>query len=228
MKHMLKYIFSLLFFSQCVVGFAQADTTKVTYPKTYGLRIGTDLNKIARNFYEDKYKGFEIVGDYRISEKLYIAAEVGLEDKYTKEDRLTFTTSGQYLKLGVDYNVYQNWLDMQNMIYVGGRVGYARFKQDLGDYTLRDLNHYFPEETYSGRTYDGLNAVWLEFVAGTKVEVFSNLYLGVSARVNYKFSDTKPDNFENLHIPGFNKKYSGNFGVGFNYTLSYVIPFKKK
>lgn len=228
MKHMLKYIFSLLFLSHCVVGFAQTDTTQVVYPKTYGLRIGTDLNKIARNFYEDKYKGFEIVGDYRISNKLYVAAEVGLEDKYTNQENLKFTTSGQYIKLGIDYNVYENWLDMQNMIYVGGRLGYAMFKQDLEEYTLRDLNHYFPTETYNGGSFDGLNAIWLEFIAGTKVEVFTNLYLGISARVNYKFSDTKPDNFENLHIPGFNKKYSGNFGVGFNYTVSYVIPFKKK
>jgi len=56
----------------------------------------------------------------------------------------------------------------------------------------------------------------------------NNLFLGFSVRLNYKITDTKIDDFEVLYIPGFNKKYSGNFGVGFNYTVSYLIPLYKK
>jgi hypothetical protein len=38
----------------------------------------------------------------------------------------------------------------------------------------------------------------------------------------------KAENFENLYIPGFNRTYDGDFGVGFNYTVSYFIPIYKR
>ena len=41
-------------------------------------------------------------------------------------------------------------------------------------------------------------------------------------------SNKQPNNFENLYIPGFNRTYNGDFGVGFNYTVSYFIPLYKK
>ena len=60
-----------------------------------------------------------------------------------------------------------------------------------------------------------------------KVKMINNLYLGFSMRLNRLMSDTRPDNFDNLHIPGFNKKTDENvWGAGFNYTLKYAIPVK--
>ena len=58
--------------------------------------------------------------------------------------------------------------------------------------------------------------------------MFNNVYLGFSLRLNYLVSDKKPDNFDNLYIPGFNRTYDGKFGAGFNYTLSYFLPIYKK
>jgi hypothetical protein len=230
MKYILKYFFSLLFLSIYSISFAQEsiDPKTLKFSKKYGLRIGTDLNRLAKNFYEEHYKGFEITGDFRVKNNLYIATELGLEDKLNKTDLFNFKTSGEFIKLGVDYNVYKNWLDMNNMIYVGGRLAYANFSQNLEGYSINNSNTNFPSITYPGKEYNGLNAVWIEFVAGVKAEVLTNLFLGFSARLNYKINDTKLDNFENLYIPGFNKKYSGNFGVGFNYTISYLIPLYKK
>jgi len=233
MKYTLKYFFSFLFIVMCSNGFAQDTTEKqdpktIKYPKKYGLRIGTDLSRLAKNFYEDKYKGFEITADYRIKNNLYIAAELGLEDKYTKSDQLKQTTSGQFIKVGIDYNVHKNWLDLNNMIYVGGRIAYSNFSQNLEEYTITNSTNYFNPNTFTGQKYSGLNATWFEFVAGIKAEIVTNLYLGFSARLNYNITDSKIDNFENLYIPGFNKKYSGNIGMGFNYTISYLIPLYKK
>ena len=65
--------------------------------------------------------------------------------------------------------------------------------------------------------------------AGLKVETFNNVYLGFSLRLNKLLSDSKPDNFDTLFIPGFNKVTDDNtFGSGFNYTLTYSIPLRKK
>ncbi len=112
------------------------------------------------------------------------------------------------------------------MVYVGLRYGVSTFSQTLNSYQIYNTNTYFgeAETVMSGVKYDGLSAQWAEVVAGVKVEVFRNLYAGFSVRLNKLVTNKKPTNFDNLYIPGFNRTYDGNFGVGFNYTVSYFIP----
>jgi hypothetical protein len=47
--------------------------------------------------YDEGYKGIEFVGDYRLTKKYFLAAELGNENKTTDDDRLNFTTRA-YLK----------------------------------------------------------------------------------------------------------------------------------
>ncbi len=230
MKYTLKYIFSWSLLCVSLLVSAQTkDTTKVMYPERYGLRLGADLHKIARSFYEKDYRGFEVVGDYRLTKRFYLAGEIGNEDKTLDDDRLNFTTKGTYFKVGFDYNSFENWLDMENMIYVGMRYGVSSFNHTLNSYKIYDPTNYYGENIItSGEKFSGLNASWLEVVGGIKAELFNNLYLGFSVRLNYLVSNKKPDDFDNLFIPGYNRTYDGKFGAGFNYTLSYFIPIYKK
>jgi len=248
MKYMSKFIFNLLAFVSFT---ALAQDLQVTNMDTvaapasviptvqrYGLRVGVDLHRLSRGFYTDGFKGIEIVGDYRLTKKIYTAAEIGTTDFTQDDDRLNFNTTGSYLKIGFDYNAYDNWLDMENMVYVGFRYGFSTFSHTLNSYTIYqnsdvatgdDIGNYFDDVTVqSGAEFDGLSAHWIEFVSGVKAELFSNLYLGFSARLNFLLTDKKPTGFDNLYIPGFNKTNGGIFGAGFNYTLSYFIPLYKK
>lgn len=230
MKYMLRFIFSLSLVCVSLLGNAQTkDTAKVVYPERYGLRVGLDLNRVAKLFYADDYKGFEVVSDFRITKRIYLAGEFGNEEYTIDDDRLNFTTNGSYAKLGVDFNVFENWLDMENMIYIGGRYCGSSFSQTLNTYKIYDPSNYYGENTVvSGEKFSGLNATWLEFVAGIKAEVLNNLYLGFSVRLNHLVTNKKPETFDNLYIPGFGKTYDGSFGASFNYTLSYFIPIYKK
>lgn len=230
MKYMLKFIFSLSLVCVSLLGNAQTkDTTKVLYPERYGLRLGIDLHKIARTFYEKDYRGLEVVGDYRLTKKFYVAGEIGNEDKTIDDDRLNFTTNGTYFKVGFDYNSFENWLDMENMIYVGMRYGVSSYSHTLNTYKIYDPTNYYGETIItSGAKFDNLNASWVEVIGGIKAELFNNLYLGFSVRLNYLVSNKKPADFDNLFIPGYNRTYDGKFGAGFNYTLSYFIPIYKK
>ena len=58
----------------------------VTYKERYGLRLGVDLSRLVFSAIDADYTGFELVGDYRITKKLYLAAELGNEDKTQTED----------------------------------------------------------------------------------------------------------------------------------------------
>lgn len=258
MKHMSKYIFSICLLFTVFLVQAQntpsSDTikkeTKQEKPKSkttkvvaetvtdsvpvkkdrYGLRVGVDLYKLTRGFYDKDYKGVEFVGDFRLTKKYYIAAELGIEDKTTDDDRLNTTATGTYIKGGFDYNMYTNWLDMENLITVGLRGGFSTFSQQLNSYKIYNANQYWGEipPITDGTKYTGLTAAWGEVAVGMKAKVFNNVFVGFGFQLKLLLANKDPDKFENLYIPGFNRTYDGNFGIGFNYTVSYFIPLYKK
>lgn len=232
-KLMYKFFISGLLVLLSANSMAQNDSIvndSIVYKQKYGLRLGGDLNKLIRTFIEDDYKGFEINADYRLTKNLYVAGELGTEEKITETDYLNTTTTGSYFKAGVDYNVYDNWFGMENMIYGGLRVGLSSFKQELNSYKIYSTDQYWEPLSSSDSTeFSGLSAIWAELIVGIKTEVLNNLYVGVNAQVKSLLSDDKPENFENIHIPGFNKTYdSSRIGVGFSYNISYLIPLYKK
>ena len=141
---MLRFIFSIALLCFSIIGNAQKkDTTKVVYPERYGLRVGVDLHRLTKSFYDDNYKGLEVVADYRLTRRYYIAGEIGNEEKTVDDDRLNFTTKGTYFKVGFDYNSFENWLDMENMIYVGMRYGVSSFSQTRNSYKIYDPTNYY-------------------------------------------------------------------------------------
>lgn len=233
MKPMSRYITSLAFLvisiSQLAAQEIKLDTAAVKTQR-FGIRVGADLYKLTRSFYDKNYQGLELVGDYRLTKSYYIAGELGNEKITVDDTRLNFTTSGTYFKVGFDYNVYENWLDMENMIYVGMRYGVSSFSQQLNSYKIYAA---YPQldpntEIISGEEFKGLSASWAEVVVGMKAEIINNIYIGFSVNMKYLVSNKTPENFDNLYIPGFHRTYDGNFGVGFNYSISYFIPIYKK
>ncbi len=232
-QHMYKYFISLLLVLACVNVYAQqADETQkdtIVYKTNYGLRLGVDISKPIRGMLQSDYKGFEFVGDYRISKKWYIASEIGFEEKTTQEDFTNSTAKGNYIRLGVNYNSYKNWLDMNNEIYLGFRYGFATFEQTLNSYEINTGNPVFDSQTITTPvTTTGLNAHWTEIMVGIKAEVYNNIFVGISGSYKIMVSVQDPPNFKTHFAPGFNRVYASNTGFGFNYTISYLIPFSKK
>ncbi len=224
--HILIFTISVLF-TVSVKSQQLQDTVKTK--EKYGLRIGVDISKPIISFLESDLKGLELVGDFRFKKNYYAAVELGFQEKTTQEDYLNFTTKGSFIKVGVNYNAYENWIGMSNEIYLGIRYGMSFFSQTLNNYTPNVKGTYFiPVIVEPNTEFKSLSAQWVEFVIGMKVETFNNLYLGVSFSVSKMLNSKEPDNFKNLQVPGFNRVYSNNMGTGFNYTLSYLIPIIKK
>jgi hypothetical protein len=248
---MLRYFISVFFLFSFFLSQAQKDSLQIgsrdstRFGQRYGLRIGVDLSKPIRALFDSDYSGLEFVADYRITNKLYIAAEFGNEKKTSFEsleniddinrvELYNYTTSGSYVKLGVDFNTYENWYGMTNAIIFGARYAGSSFSQTLNNYTIYDSNRYWYPTTFapgsgSSEEFSGLTATWLELLLGIKVELVANLYLGASVRLSYLFTNKEADFFPNLWIPGFSRvNDNSKFGVGYNYSISYFIPLYSK
>ena len=223
-------LFLLLFSAECLAQQQQTAQDSVVYKEKYGLRVGIDLSKPLRTLLNDNYSGFEIVGDYRVYGNFYAAAELGNESLHFEEDNISVTSKGSYIKVGGDYNAYTNWQDMQNSIFVGVRYGFSTFSQNLEQYTIYTRNQYFePDVRMIDSESKGLTSNWIELIAGIKVEVLNNLFLSANVQLKRRLFETTPSNFDNLTIPGFNRTYDGSmFGVGYGYSISYLIPLYKK
>jgi hypothetical protein len=205
----------------------------VIYKTNYGLRLGMDISRPLFSSLYSNYNGLEIIADYRIKKNVYIAAEIGFEEKTSIEDYSNSTSKGNYIRLGLNYNAYDNWLDMNNEIFVGYRYGFSLFNQTLNNYTtnVSDMENgsYFPAVLNTiGQASTSLNTHWSEFMIGIKAETLQNLFIGFSFSYKILMSVKDPENFKTLFSPGFNRIFESNTGFGINYTISYLIPFSKK
>ncbi|NVJ87822.1 MAG: hypothetical protein HWD82_00055 [Flavobacteriaceae bacterium] len=235
---MYKYIISICLLVCTIQVVAQettvnkVDKTKdsIVYKSPYGIRLGIDISKPIKAAVDGEYNsGLEIVADYRISKRLYLATEIGFENETTKEDYTNSTAKGSYIRLGFNYNAYENWLDMNNEIFMGFRYGFSVFEQTLNSFTPNISNTYFPgNQATNINSSENLNTHWTEFMFGVKVETFKNFFIGASISYKVLINTKEPDDFKTLYSPGFNRIFESGTGFGFNYTISYLIPFKKK
>ena len=194
------------------------------------LSIGIDLYKPIYSSINDDDLSYELITSLRIFEGFSIASEIGSLDKYVEDENVNFTSTGDYLKFGFDYNLFNNWTGMDNSIYLGMRFATSSFNNKIDSYTLRNPDSYWSNnvlDNYETINHSNQNANWIELLVGIKVETIKNIYLGISLRLNRLLSNPTPNNFNNLYIPGFNKVTDDNsWGSGFNYTLTYSLPLK--
>ena len=236
-KQIYLFIISICLSTNMLIGQTESNSNDTLIKKDKLLninkiRLGFDLLKPILSSSEGDNLNYEIVGDLQLTENIYLAGEYGLVDKVIEDENINFNSSGSFLRIGFDYNMFENWIGMDNSIYIGLRYGTSSFSSKILDYNVRNKDSYFSNlvtNEFQTIEYSNLSGNWIEILLGIKVETFKNVYLGLSLRLNKLLSDKKPNNFGNLFIPGFNKVTDENtFGSGFNYTLTYSIPLKKR
>lgn len=232
--HILLFFISTFFTSEILTAQDSEPTKKVAdtlkKPIKYGLRLGVDLSKPIRTLLDEDYTGFEILADFNVTERLYLAAELGNEEKDYFEPNLNATTKGSYLKIGGDFNANRNWIGLNNLITIGLRYGIASFDQELIAYNIYTTDQNFsPTFRTDSQQFNGLTASWIELIVGIKTEILTNVYLGLNFQLKHKVGETIPENFANLYIPGFGRTYDfSEFGAGYSYSISYLIPLFEK
>jgi hypothetical protein len=230
--YMLKYFIKTILITLSLNSFSQETSVidSLSKQSVFGIKIGLDLSKQIRMLTESGFKGMVFTGDYKINERLYLATEFGSEEKKVSNEVLNFNTEGTFLKLGANYNVYNNREGMDNEIYVGFRYAIGKFNHKLNSYTIYNLDNYWNQNLVNSNIdFNNLNANWFELVFGFNAKIINNIYGGLSLRLKRLLNQNIPENFNNLYIPGFNKvTEKNNIGVGFSYSIYYHIPLFKK
>ena len=226
---MLKYFISIIIFLFMNTTLGNVKIGNDTIEK-FGIRAGIDLNKIIRSASNSNYTGFSINGDIRIKKSLYIFSEIGNEEKKINSDYLNSTVKGTHLKVGANFKL-NNDIKTENLFYSGLILGFSNFNQSIDNYTIYNTNSTYWGESYidESLSLSNLNAVWFEIVFGLKTEIFNNLFLGFELQLKNVLKQKNSQGITNFYIPGFNRTYdSSDFGAGFSYTISYLIPIIKK
>lgn len=236
-KHI--FIFFISIFFAFGESYAQQDT--LYYKERYGVTLGYDVGKNIRGLLDDNYTSYGVVGDFRLTEKVWLASELGYDEYIFDEANMLVETNGGYLKVGANYNFFENWIGMENLIYGGVRYGFATFSHELVSYTptVRQLTfppndtpreQFFPPQMNEvNRSFSNLTAGWAEFLFGFRVEMVRNLFMDFNFQLMIRLNESELTNFAHMNIPGFGRTYQDSrVGSGFSYSIRYLIPLYTK
>jgi len=192
------------------------------------LRIGADPGTLGYMLFSEKRSFFEMEADVDI-DKFFLVADYGLSSYKLIDDTYTYNNDGTYYRIGADINLMNKDPNL-NVTFFGIRYAAARFDDDL-NYNTQTLIH--PDtgwpSTWESSSNENIRARWFELVTGIKIRVVKQLYLGFTMRYKLFKSVSAAEELRPYYIPGFGKNVvSGTSAFGFNYYVSYRLPFRKK
>ena len=131
-KQIYLFIISICLSTNMLIGQTESNSNDTLIKKDKLLninkiRFGFDLLKPIASSSEGDNLNYEIVGDLQLTENIYLAGEYGLVDKVIEDENINFNSTGSFLRIGFDYNMFENWIGMDNSIYVGLRYGNFKF-----------------------------------------------------------------------------------------------------
>ncbi|MFP4019717.1 MAG: DUF6048 family protein [Bacteroidales bacterium] len=194
--------------------------------RVVGPNIGYDVSQIAKGYFYPGYSAHVLSLDYEIDYLYYPVIEAGLFDLNKDQESMNYSSDGRFVKLGMDYNVIgiQGPWDY-DMLFGGARIGVAQYNHSARDIVIE--NNYWGDYQADNIETNRLNALWLEIVAGLKVEVLTNVFFGWSFRGQLMKAKNKDDNIPPYMIPGYGKG-DNSINIGIQYFISYRFPIIKK
>lgn len=200
------------------------DSLRRVYPRypmltqaTFGVSVGDALLMA----FGQKYGNFGVSATLNMWNRLQPEVELGVGFANNTPDDMNFTYKGKlapYFKLGANYNfTFKN--DPKYQVYAGVRIGFSTFKFDVTDAAYTD--HYWGESVPFALKGQSAHALWGEFLAGLRVQLWRSVSMGWQARYHGIFTEKKNTQAQPWFIPGY-----GDRGKRFAFTMSiyYTIP----
>ena len=222
---LLTLLSSMLLYSPTLA--AQEKKTTIEEEKVpfyQGTTIGVDIFGLGSKIFGGDITSTEISVEVNLKNRYVPVAEIGYGTTDTTDDgtNIHYKASAPYFRIGMNYNFFFKKPYLPGFLYGGIRYGFTSFSYDVDAPTMKDPTWGFPEIPFS---YDGIKTTvtWAELLAGIKVNVYKNFYMGWSLRYRIRMNIKKAEHTEPWYIPGFGKNNSTNLGV--TYSLIYKLPF---
>lgn len=193
-------------------------------PFYQGTTIGVDIYGLGSKVFGGDITSTEISVEVNLKNRFVPAAEIGYGTTDTTDDgsNIHYKASAPYFRVGMNYNFFFKKPYLPGFLYGGIRYGFTSFSYDVDAPAMIDPIWGNTEVPFS---YEGVKTTvsWAELLAGIKVNVYKNFYMGWSLRYRIRMSMKRGEHTEPWYIPGFGKNNSTNLGV--TYSLIYKLPF---
>ena len=219
-------IFSLLLLVGVFSATAQVKTAPkdtVFTPLFNGIRLDVDISPVFKKLLSgNETYSYEAAVLVNLKRKYFPVIEMGYAgvDK-TTENLVGFKTNGIFGRVGIDFNLMKsknNKKNANNLFFVGARLGFANFKYDLTNVVITD--DYWNESQTMNYIDESASKMWFEIVAGIRVEIAKNIFMGWTARNKNLIGEDPIGTMSPWYIPGFGKT------TGSAWTLNYVVGYK--
>lgn len=220
------YIFIISCFIYFTPSSLIAQATKLPEPKTpliNGITVQLDIASVMSTLVKPASDAYSFEGAVSVNllNKYFPILEVGFagSDKYSNND-IHYKTNAPFTRIGIDFNLAKKKPDSKptNNMFMGGiRLGLCNYLYDVKNVIIS--NNYWGDTEILN--YNNLSAtkIWYELVAGVKVEVIKNIYMGWTIRNKHLINKDKEGDITSWYIPGFGKNTASVWG--FNYSIGY-------
>lgn len=213
----------------CTPVMAQSSKTEVKekeekVPFYQGTTIGVDVFGLGSKIFGSDITSTEIGIEVNLMNRFIPVVEIGYGSTNTidEETDIHYKTSAPFFRVGMNYNFFFKKPYLPGFLYGGIRYGFSSFSYDVDAPTMTSPTFPYPEVPF---VYEGIktNVGWAELLAGIRVNVYKNFYMGWSVRYRKRLSIKKDEHSEPWYIPGFGK--NGSTSLGVTYSLIYKLPF---
>lgn len=219
----MRYSISILFLLVSTLNLAQSK-----YLPTQ-VKVGYDLGGLVNSLASSDKTFFEVTADIDF-DRYFLTMDYGIQERTREGDDFFYKNKGSYFRIGPEVNF--NHRDKKNSsLFLGFRYARAVFDDEMS-YALEDDVY----GDFSGfESNSRLNAQWFELVAGLKVKVLKQIFLGYTVRFKFSKSQDLSTSLAPFDIPGYGK-VGDETTFGMNYYIFYrfklrevvVIPEKEK
>lgn len=225
MQRIYKYIILLnscfvlfVFPAKCQEKTGEQDAAK--QPWFQGISVEYDVASLVLSAISKESYSTEAAVKLNIRNKYFPVVELGVAGaEKTSHNDYRFKTNGVFGRIGMDYNLLKPIENpaFQRYFFVGARLGLSPYTYDVTNVIIKD--DYWGGETVRDFYGEKTTSVWVEILAGIRVEIFNNIYMGWTVRNKILFGQDNATGVTPWYIPGLGKRSGGHWA--FNYSIGY-------
>ena len=199
----------------------------------HALRVGIDLAApllpIISGKNEDR--GWMMMADYRLTPKLYAAANFGMAERHLNFTSMRTSVDGWFAQAGVHYALTQgaflqkNGKEALDILYFVAKLGYSKYNRHIYGMTISDG---YWDTDYAVDITDRPSAMWLNLSIGAEVSLWNNLFLTMEGSYNLIVAQSDKNGIGPLAVPGIGQVYNKSVAFSMSYGIAYRFPLYKK